>query len=86
MRTLRLVMLALLGCGAVGWSPLAVAQPPGLDVNRDCHVVTTCRFSGGGIYRGCLSSYSCRVCRLVAARCDIGPGARVCQRVQCTWG
>jgi hypothetical protein len=87
MRSVRVWVLALVACGAVGWSSLAVAQPLGIDPNRDCQVITTCRYTSGGVYRGCLSSYSCRVCRLVSSRCDIGgPTARVCQRMQCTWG
>jgi hypothetical protein len=87
MQTLRLLLLALLACSILGWpSREATAQPPGLDPKRDCQVLLTCRYNGGGIYRGCLSSYSCRVCRLVTARCGIDPGSRVCQRMQCTWG
>ncbi|HEY1246840.1 MAG TPA: hypothetical protein VGF29_18610 [Hyphomicrobiaceae bacterium] len=87
MRTVRLWLVALLACGAVGWlAPDAVAQPIGLDLNRDCQTLLTCRFTRGGLYRGCLSSYSCRVCSLVATRCRIDPGNRVCRQMVCTWG
>ncbi|HEY7549623.1 MAG TPA: hypothetical protein VH913_08915 [Hyphomicrobiaceae bacterium] len=87
MRTVRLWLVALLACGAVGClAPDAVAQPIGLDLNRDCQTLLTCRFTRGGLYRGCLSSYSCRVCNLVATRCRIDAGSRVCRQMVCTWG
>jgi hypothetical protein len=87
MRMVRLWLLALTAGCVLGWASLgAIAQPIGLDPNRDCQSLLTCRYTNGGSYRGCLSSYSCRVCRLVAARCKIDPGSRVCQRMQCTWG
>jgi hypothetical protein len=93
MRAARLRLsdpVVLLACSVVGVTALASrpaeAQPIGLDPNRDCQNLVTCRFSKGGSYRGCLSSYSCRVCRLVPAPCSIGPGSRVCYRMVCTWG
>ena len=86
MRTVRLCLSALLACGVLGLAPWPAAAQNGINPNRDCQTLLTCRFTKGGIYRGCLSSYSCRVCRLVAAPCSIGPGSRVCQRMQCTWG
>lgn len=83
----RVALVVLLACGAVGWlTPEAAAQPTGLDLNRDCQTVLTCRFTRGGLYRGCLSSYSCRVCSLVATRCQLDPGSRVCRQMRCTWG
>lgn len=87
MRTLSTWLFAALACGLVVLSPAeTVAQPAGLNPNRDCQTLLTCRFTRGGVYRGCLSSYSCRVCTLVAARCRIDPGNRVCQQMRCTWG
>ena len=87
MRTKRLWLLALLACGAVGGlASSAAAQPIGVDPNRDCQVLVTCSFTRGGLYRGCLSSYTCRVCSLVATRCRLDPGSRVCQQMRCTWG
>jgi len=87
MRTVRTWMLVLLSCGLVVLSPReSAAQPAGLNPNRDCQTIRTCRFTSGGVYRGCLSSYSCRVCRLMAARCRIDTGSRVCQQMRCTWG
>jgi hypothetical protein len=67
----------------------AAAQPAGLDLNRDCQTIRTCNFAKGGVYRGCLSSYSCRVCRFVAARCRVDGGSgeqRTCQELRCRWG
>jgi hypothetical protein len=87
MSIVRLWPLAVLACGILGWSSLgASAQPTGLVPQRDCHVLLTCRYTAGGIYRGCLSSYSCRVCRLVTTHCHIDPRSRVCQQIRCTWG
>ena len=87
MRTVRVWLLALLAGGFLGWSSLeVVAQPLGLNPNRDCQVLLTCRYTNGGSYRGCLSSYTCRVCRFVAGRCRIDPTSRVCQQMRCTWG
>jgi hypothetical protein len=87
MRTMRPWLIVLLASGVLGLAPReAAAQPPGTNPGRDCQTLLTCRYTKGGIYRGCLSSYSCRVCRMVPAPCTIGPGARVCHRMECTWG
>ena len=85
MRTVRLWLAASLACAVVAPVPEAAAQV-GLDPNRDCQTLLTCSFTRGGIYRGCLSSYSCRTCNLVATRCRIDPGSRVCRQMRCTWG
>ena len=62
---------------------LAASINPG----RDCQTITTCQFKKGGSYRGCLSSYSCRVCNYVAAPCKMpAPRGRVCRTSVCTWG
>jgi len=58
---------------------------PTPDPGRDCQTVRTCNFSRTGAVRGCLSSYTCRVCRMVRSRCTIG-NARICERVVCSWG
>jgi len=73
---------------AVSFDAPASAQPGNNlgDGRRDCQTVRTCRFQRGGSYRGCLSSYTCRVCRLVSARCEIGGRAQNCQEMRCTWG
>jgi len=75
------VLLALLA-GLVA----ATAQPAGLDPGRDCQTVRTCQFGRGGIYRGCISAYTCRSCRFVRAPCFVDGSRRVCQRLRCTWG
>jgi len=82
---LALVTLAL---------PLAMSMPalaqegPGGFINpqRDCQTLLNCRFTKGGSYRGCVSSYSCRVCRFVPARCQIAGKGGLCRRLRCTWG
>ena len=82
----------LLGMAATLWmlstpATLAQAQAPGvIDPQRNCQTIRTCRFDRGGSYRGCLSSYTCRVCRLVKARCEIGGRSQNCQEMRCTWG
>ena len=67
----------------------AAQEGPGGLINpgRDCQTITTCRFARGGSYRGCVSSYSCRVCRFVRSTCSAGNNrGRSCHRVRCTWG
>jgi hypothetical protein len=85
MRTLGIGLLAVIACSAAGPLPLR-AQPAGLNVGRDCQVVRTCNFGRTGTYRGCLSAFTCRVCRFVPARCAVDGAQRVCQRLRCTWG
>ncbi len=87
MKAALFVVLAMI---SAGYGDLALAQQgPGAQVNpgRDCKSITTCNFKRTGSYRGCLSSYSCRVCDFQPARCSIG-GARgkVCDRLICRWG
>jgi hypothetical protein len=87
MRTPSTWLFALLAVSLLVLSPQgSLAQTLGADPNRDCQTIRSCRFTAGGVYRGCLSSYSCRICRLVAARCSIDADSRVCQRLRCTWG
>jgi hypothetical protein len=87
MRYLPTGILALAAiCTAALVHGEARAQPAGLNVGRDCQVVRTCNFGRAGAYRGCLSSYTCRVCRFVPARCYVDGSQRVCQRMRCSWG
>ena len=87
MRTLRTWLLALLAGGLLGLSAHeTAAQPANLDLNRDCQTIRSCSYAGGGVYRGCLSSYSCRVCSFVRSSCRRDAGRRVCQELRCTWG
>jgi hypothetical protein len=82
--------LALLLGATLLMATTSVAQEgPGgtISPGRDCQTITTCQFKKGGSYRGCLSSYSCRVCRFVRANCSIGgTRGRTCSEVRCTWG
>ena len=66
MKIARNCLFVLVGCSLLAWAGSAMAQivPPGAS-QRDCQTIRTCNFARGGSYRGCLSSYSCRVCRLI---------------------
>lgn len=77
-----ILVLALAGFSPIG----ASAQSPGIDPGRDCQTVRICNFGRGGAFRGCISSYTCRTCRLVPSRCSVGTVSRNCQRMQCGWG
>ena len=86
MRNVR-TWIFLLAAGAfVALAGEAVAQPAGLHPERDCQTIRTCNFARNGAYRGCLSSYSCRVCRFVRASCSVGGSRRTCQQMRCSWG
>lgn len=71
-------------------STSADAQTMGTDPrNRRCKTLLTCNYTRGGVYRGCLSSYTCRVCRPQPVRCtasDIASGRTRCTELVCTWG
>ena len=87
MRTARVCMWVLIAFGvAAAATAEARAQSAGLNPGRDCQVVRACNFGRGAVYRGCLSSYTCRVCRFVPSRCYVDGAQRVCQRMRCTWG
>ena len=87
MPTARCLFALLWVAGTIGAAGLAVAQPAPGDSQRDCQTIRTCNFARGGLYRGCLSSYSCRVCRMVTTSCRVGGGPRrVCQELRCNWG
>ncbi|MFN3745815.1 MAG: hypothetical protein ACK4TL_14020 [Hyphomicrobiaceae bacterium] len=68
----------------------ADAQVIGTDPrNRHCQTLLTCNYTRGGQYRGCLSSYTCRVCRPQRVRCtasDLASGRTRCTELVCTWG
>ncbi len=87
MRNLALSVVFVAGLAALPLGASAQVGPGGLiDPNRDCRTVTTCRFVKGGRYRGCVSSYSCRVCRFVTSTCKIGGSRGKCRRLRCSWG
>ena len=83
----RMVAAAVLGA-ALLTVPASAQEGPGGLINpqRDCQTLLTCNFKRGGAYRGCLSSYSCRTCRFVAARCQSGDRRRTCRQLRCSWG
>jgi hypothetical protein len=87
MPLLRASVFAILACGLAALAASdARAQPAGLDPQRDCQTIRTCTYTRGGVYRGCLSSYSCRVCRFMRSSCYVDGRRRVCQELKCTWG
>lgn len=69
--------------------PAAAQEGPNglINPSRDCQTLLTCNFRKNGSYRGCVSSYSCRVCRFVDAKCSVGGSPRrLCRRLRCSWG
>jgi len=84
------IVLASALAGSAFLGPASAQEGPGGLINpqRDCQTIRTCNFRRGGSYRGCLSTYSCRVCRFVRVSCrGQGLGRRgVCQKLRCTWG
>lgn len=85
---LRLLAVAIASAAfAIGNIALAQEGPGGvINPGRDCQTLTTCQFGKGGSYRGCLSSYSCRVCRFVPAKCHIVGKKGGCRELRCGWG
>lgn len=84
---LSMTLVSLLAAATFATPVLAQEGPGGLiNPGRDCQTIRTCNFGRGGSYRGCLSSYSCRVCRFVPASCE-GMGRRKrCRKLRCSWG
>ena len=82
-----LMATAMLAIGTqAGYAQSSTA--PISNSQRDCQTVLQCNFTRNGVYRGCISAYTCRRCRLVRAR-NCGPttqGRRTCRRLVCTWG
>lgn len=86
MQNWRMSVIGLLAGGfLVAATAAAVAQAPGIS-QRDCQTIRTCNYARGGLYRGCLSSYTCRVCRFVRSSCFVDGSRRLCQQLRCTWG
>jgi hypothetical protein len=86
----RMTVLGIVAASALAGATLIGAaraqEGPGGLINpqRDCQTIRTCNFRRGGSYRGCLSSYSCRVCRFVRVSCRGAAGT--CQMLRCGWG
>jgi hypothetical protein len=87
MKIARNGLFALIGGFLLLSTDLAVAQivPPGAS-QRDCQTIRTCNYTRGGVYRGCLSSYSCRVCKFIRTSCTIDGTRKQCQELKCGWG
>ena len=100
--TLMMACALLLAIAVSGFASCAFAEPGGVsgasgsmtlaqagtgigDPQR-CMTIRRCQFQRGGSYRGCISTYSCQVCRLVPAKCDIGGAPGKCHSMRCTWG
>jgi hypothetical protein len=80
-------LIALTACGLLALAVTSVAAqlvPP--NTQRDCQTIRTCNFARGGVFRGCLSSYSCRICRLYRSQCTIDGTRKICQYMRCSWG
>ena len=61
------------------------AHAQAFDTTRDCQTLLKCNYAKGGSFRGCISSYSCKTCRFVPAKCTVR-GETTCRRLQCGWG
>jgi hypothetical protein len=68
----RAVAMVMLGVLSAPFPATAQIGPGGLiNPGRDCQTVRQCQFGRKGLYRGCISAYSCRICELVPAPlCD----------------
>jgi hypothetical protein len=66
----------------------AQAAAPGSDAGRDCQTVRRCNFTKTGTFRGCVSAYSCRTCKVERTNCTFyaGPGRKTCNTLTCSWG
>jgi hypothetical protein len=85
-KLLRGLIVAIL---ALGPAAPAFAQQTGsglTDPQRDCQTIRNCQYAKGGAFRGCVSSYSCRICRFVPARCSVGNVSGTCRRLACDRG
>ena len=86
MKIARNCLFAVLACLLVSWAGGATAQLAPGAAQRDCQTIRTCNYTRGGVYRGCLSSYSCRVCRFIRTSCTIDGTHKTCQALKCGWG
>lgn len=86
MKIARNLLFAVLACGLLGWAGQALAQVAPGGSQRDCQTIRSCNYTRGGVYRGCLSSYSCRVCKFIRTSCTIDGTRKTCQELRCAWG
>lgn len=80
----KLIATAGLGC-LVYAGPVLAQVNGGSDPQRDCQTLRTCNFTKGGSFRGCISTYSCKVCRFEPGKCSVGATAGACFRQVCAW-
>lgn len=81
-----LVVAMLIGGGAVTTATTASAQAVNGNNGRVCQTVRRCNFTRGGVFRGCISAFSCQRCRTVRVRCNAAArraGRRFCTRLNC---
>ena len=80
--------VAALSLAAVSATTHAQSVAPGIDAGRDCQTIRRCNFTKVGTFRGCISAYSCRTCRIDRANCtfDAGTGRKSCSALTCSWG
>jgi hypothetical protein len=87
---MRIVKLVLAPLALVALTTLVHAQAvaPGIDAGRDCQTIRRCNFTKTGTFRGCISAYSCRSCKIDRANCtfNAGAGRKVCNTLTCSWG
>jgi len=85
--------IVTVGIAALAGAHVALASTPAfaqatfdnVQPGQHCQTVRECNFRRGGVYRGCISAYSCRRCRVRRARCNVGDRRRKCYRVVCPW-
>jgi hypothetical protein len=90
----QVVQRALMSAAVIALSAATGAQAqvqavaPGIDAGRDCQTIRRCNFTKTGTFRGCISAYSCRTCKIDRANCtfDAGAGRKVCNTLSCSWG
>ena len=82
-------IVAVVAGASLAIEPAGAQVGPGgaINVGRDCQTLRNCRFTTGGVFRGCVSSFSCRTCKMVATRCELpASNSGACQKLRCTWG
>lgn len=84
MRAYFFAIATLLLAGLSAVAAQTVLGP--VNQGRECQTVRTCNFDRNAEVRGCLSSYSCRSCKLVPSKCQVGTAGGVCQRFRCSFG
>ena len=86
-RAIKLAVVAF-GLALAAGQVHAQSVAPGSDANRDCQTIRRCNFTKAGTFRGCISAYSCRTCKIDRANCTFaaGPGRKSCSTLTCSWG